>query len=751
MPLSFAGIPLLLEDPDGAVSEFLDHFIPFEDIRHVAEYPAGVRNSLPGISQPNYARPLRPKINTWYSPTGASRWSMGFLLVDGARKAQIAAAGGVGTLQLYDPTIQGPFGTRGSGIAIPNCIALPPHPVSANNNSPTSLWIVPIVDNRYQWQFNSFQVNLPAINIAAPFISWTDLISATLTTLGIGSTPYPTPSANYLSPNQWAFTRQAWQSTAVMLDVMLASVGMRLVPQNSTLYGPAAASTITGYAIQDVPTAQAVLANNFATDTTPALQVGTYGSAAADGGPIAPSSVNVVFKSWINGIKLEDDLVSRYSIVTTASQVNWTSLVTNGPQHTVRSAAMANYTQNGFPSAYSSYQGNSNSPDNAATLLTLAQQISQDLYGWLSAFQDQTCISITQRLQTGFEDYWEYSCGRRREDGSYEQRSRVHFMPHNFFCDDLLHWDSTTTCATYYFPNSPTPSTPGSGYYEGDIVSPTSGTNYVVTAVDSSGAITSLGLPYQATQGSAFRAEFPTGPSAPPYVSPKSLTGGQGSGAQVSDTWTGVQECNLIWEFGSVITGVLQGDLSALGTQYILIDYADVQFPSPYYLLVTEDNNNNYVTGTTVTAIKDGTVWTVVSAGVQGVVSDFLLGSTAAIVVAKADGTQTGTFKVSDGTTKTATVRRGVCLKKATYWIASTPSGFEVVNPTLSGIGKTNAAIGKGTSGTVNIYTGTLGSETASGSTLTAWNRYADVAITKWVRWAWNDDSSAFDLAAAEC
>lgn len=104
--------------------------------------------------------------------------------------------------------------------------------------------------------------------------------------------------------------------------------------------------------------------------------------------------------------------------------------------------------------------------------------------------------------------------------------------------------------------------------------------------------------------------------------------------------------------------------------------------------------------------------------------------------------------------------------QSGTYLLKKNSGGFQVQGiydstnhiamvvpaPMLSLIGKTNAAIGKGASGVVNVWTGsTIGSESANGQTVTAYNRYANVAITKWVRCAWNFDSSAWDLVAAEC
>lgn len=46
---------------------------------------------------------------------------------------------------------------------------------------------------------------------------------------------------------------------------------------------------------------------------------------------------------------------------------------------------------------------------------------------------------------------------------------------------------------------------------------------------------------------------------------------------------------------------------------------------------------------------------------------------------------------------------------------------------------KTDAAIAKGTSGTVSVYSGPPGSETDTGRNVTAFNRFANVGSGKWV------------------
>ena len=67
--------------------------------------------------------------------------------------------------------------------------------------------------------------------------------------------------------------------------------------------------------------------------------------------------------------------------------------------------------------------------------------------------------------------------------------------------------------------------------------------------------------------------------------------------------------------------------------------------------------------------------------------------------------------------------------------------------------GKTTAAsIAKGSSGTINIYTGALGSETDSGQTMpNVYNRFANAAQGKWVTCGWNFDNQGWELIDLEC
>jgi hypothetical protein len=64
-------------------------------------------------------------------------------------------------------------------------------------------------------------------------------------------------------------------------------------------------------------------------------------------------------------------------------------------------------------------------------------------------------------------------------------------------------------------------------------------------------------------------------------------------------------------------------------------------------------------------------------------------------------------------------------------------------------LGKTDAAIAKGASGTVSVWSGVEGSEADTGVNVTAYNRFANVAITKWVLVV--SIQGRLYLAAAEC
>lgn len=427
---------LVLQDPAGGVNNFLEQWIPPEDIRAVSDWSYGVRNPLPaGIGQPNWSTKLTPRLNTWISPTGASRWAYGYFLVDGATKAAIvnSGAGNGAVLSLISTA-----GTRNLGRSMAAYL-LPPHPVGYNNADPKSMWILPLVDDRYRWQFISSGLDggTGGIQTQSPFQTWGGLINVLAQALGpsvFGAT-VPTVPAAYLNPSQWDFMRMANQSAAVILDIALASVGLRLVPDDQTLFGgnhPGGKS----YAIHNYQTASAVRDAGFTpSEFLGALQGGVLTQTVSDLQAINPGSITTLFRYYKNGIINDDALNGRQPYTVTPSAAGFPGLPVGPNVKVIRSRALWNFTKDGT--------------ENSANLIALATQIASDYYGWASWFQDQAYIGISRQQQTGFDDYREYTMGRQLSDGMQLGRTRVHSLPHNFYQDDMLHWENSVTAWSF--------------------------------------------------------------------------------------------------------------------------------------------------------------------------------------------------------------------------------------------------------------------------------------------------------------
>lgn len=96
-------------------------------------------------------------------------------------------------------------------------------------------------------------------------------------------------------------------------------------------------------------------------------------------------------------------------------------------------------------------------------------------------------------------------------------------------------------------------------------------------------------------------------------------------------------------------------------------------------------------------------------------------------------------------------IQKSVRRVERTYPNAKEKRGRRVPGPARRILlGKTDAAISKSNSGTISIYAGaTKGSESDTGDNRSAYNRFADIAISKWVLIAWV--GSGWEIIQAEC
>lgn len=66
-------------------------------------------------------------------------------------------------------------------------------------------------------------------------------------------------------------------------------------------------------------------------------------------------------------------------------------------------------------------------------------------------------------------------------------------------------------------------------------------------------------------------------------------------------------------------------------------------------------------------------------------------------------------------------------------------------------LGKTSSAWAKGATATIPVYSGAAGSETTTGFSVTAMNKFAAVATGKWVILAGPNQGGVWYLISAEC
>lgn len=715
MGISFAGVDLILEDPSGSVQEFLDDHIPASDLRTASAWPNSVWNSPNGLTQPNWSQPLSIRLSSWIWPTGASRWGFGYFLASQAQTQQIinaisstgSASSGAGisgqNLVINDPA-------NGYSRTF-RAFLLPPHPVSADNSDPNGLWILPIVDQRFFWQFNDY-LSLLTIPTGA-FSSWNSVFS----NLGYDVTP----SSSYLVPNPWTLNRHSYQNTAVLFDVLAHSVGMRLVCDSANGAGSGNSVTTPTYGTQglsfrlqtygDANTRRNTLYFQGGYEAG-VLQTGVNNFGLNAQSAVLPPQVTVVFRALKNGIIYDDNLTTpsgqtsidgnghRYALAVTAAQAGFSILSNASYTKIIRSTAVANFSA-----------GNA-APDNLVTLTNLATQIATDFYGWALWQQDQSFAGVSCRQETGFDDYFEFNMGGRGPDDQYLARTRQHSLPHNFCCDDLQQWDSTTT--TWLNNSIAYNSTPWQygNVITGSLVGPLPGFGTQVIAV--SGA----DVPIQASQ----------------KLVVSELNG---------DTF----------ETGEIVTAIRDG------SKWAVIDSGGdgVMMLGACASTITAGNSGSFIvtSGDAVTALVPYGVAiatksyqiTQTDAGTFQVVNPTLelFGQNSGIVLASATATMTlfaGTVgsEATLGVSVSANLRRGMIHANMSYRLVYvSAAGWEIADPTLAVRGQTTGDVAADATGTLTIYTGS-GAGSASGTTISGVRndssctiKTAKLAYAEWV------------------
>jgi len=161
-------INMLMQDPEGRVDDMIDRYHTQSLSRITCQNAAVNVNRGNGTIIHNYEPLPTPKINQLVVPTGSTRWSYCLLLADDEIKKKVYAAsdnGATGLNLIYGTPITGREEKQHS-ITL-TVYTLPPRRVShgdgkdaapttngdATDDGINKLWIIPVVDARYWWQF----------------------------------------------------------------------------------------------------------------------------------------------------------------------------------------------------------------------------------------------------------------------------------------------------------------------------------------------------------------------------------------------------------------------------------------------------------------------------------------------------------------------------------------------------------------------------------------------------------------------
>jgi len=468
MSLTYAGVPLLLEDPGHELQAWLQRSLPLEDLRLFGTEPVALREGRHGargsdsrysvgLATPNSASgPPRLKINTLWVPTGASRWSQGLFLCSGANLVNITsllASDGSAPLKLIQEQAGGDVITT---LSLQYRKYLLPPRRLAYVIGQQALWLLPLVDKRYFWQWRDFDYQTLDADT-----TWESLIEYLLTALGLddddedtdtepseGSSGYDTIPDAYQAPDAVELTRHH-ENAAVLLDAVAASVGMRVVfnPASETVTLENAASAAAKH-LARVKVNNAVLAGGTAV-TLPNYR---------------PSHVKVVFPIYRNGLIDSGGDVYQVTNLAGSGCDSGEDETEDAEEDLLPAATMQTGTTKVF---YDTCQADmtgvypGGEPLNVDLLSELACQIASDYYAWLGLVYDVTVIGIPTWYPSGFDDCLWYHFGSQRtpqpEDesnsGDYACYTRVCTHPYNFGVSELLHWptpSSSTSISDYH-------------------------------------------------------------------------------------------------------------------------------------------------------------------------------------------------------------------------------------------------------------------------------------------------------------
>jgi len=455
--ITYAGEKLLLEDAERHFATWLERALPLADLRLFGDQPVALTegrtgprtdsSTAVGLPTANWSHlPSRLKLNTLWWPTGASRFALGLFLVGDASLTEIRSAlssTGSATLALSE--------TEEGGREIStDMFMLPPRPAATVfDEDVEKLWILPLVDDRYHWQFKD------AGDLDHCVATWDALFIHLGQRIGQQVGTDPIPSA-YERPDPEEWTRP-YENAAVLLDAAAWCVGQRIIRQLDGTVVAQKASTSKGTLAQNTQ-GGGLVGGQLITPVVPSdrdpMKTNTLAGTIWAGGlsneypaePAAqirehlrrPAAVRVVFRRG----PCCDDV--------------WAKTILAGEVLTGNAEDVSDgTTKTLFDTARAVSANCTGEPTNAGQLTTLATQIAQDYYAWLAPeTYDMSWAGLKEWEPTGFDDaiWWHWGALQARDSkdpsgpnfgpeggAPYAAYTRVTSLPANFGISELLH------------------------------------------------------------------------------------------------------------------------------------------------------------------------------------------------------------------------------------------------------------------------------------------------------------------------
>jgi hypothetical protein len=440
--ITYAGQPLLLEDPQRDLSTWLERSLPLADLRifgpdgpALADSRLGARSSARakvGLPRANWSvLPSQMKLNTLWWPTGASRFALGLFLAGDDTLTKIKEELDTdGKAELVLKEVE----DEGQSITFKKMYLLPPRPLTTpSDDKQPRLFILPIVDQRYFWQFQDAGDFSPECGYGGD--TWEDLLLSLGGSLA-GQFSVDAPGEGFQNPDQVELTRR-YESAPALLDALAWCVGQRIVAYPSGSIHSQSASYAKDRVIYNLnsssPYHRSVLSGGLSGKKDP-------GEEPWYEQPRRPEKVRVVFPKYLGGAPQPDGDVYKID-VEGSDYISDTSTLVTDRIKTFYDTAMAEFDEGG------------STPDNVSVLTTLAKAIAESYYAWLEVeTYDLSFPGLKYWVQNGFDDFtwWHWGHLQPADERTAENRSphggapygaytRVASLPVDWGFSQLLH------------------------------------------------------------------------------------------------------------------------------------------------------------------------------------------------------------------------------------------------------------------------------------------------------------------------